>query len=102
MRGGLQREFRDECLAMEWFWNRLERAADSQENPTRLTLQMRRTGAVYCVTCRRVAGRYSGCYVRTTVSGEIFRPYAGERCVPSHLRRMNALTAQAPAAMLIV
>lgn len=26
----------------------------------------------------RVAGRYSGCYVRTTVSGEFFRPCAGE------------------------
>jgi hypothetical protein len=25
-----------------------------------------------------VAGCYAGCYVRITVSGEFFRPYAGE------------------------
>ena len=38
----------------------------------------------------RVAGRCSGCYARVAVSGEFFRPYAGERRGPSHLRRNRA------------
>ena len=44
----------------------------------------------------RVAGRYPGCYVRVTGSGDCFRPYAGESHGPSHLQQARVPPAQAP------